>query len=469
MVRQTVDERRREIIRAAAAGIGMVGTARRASGSTTVGKGRRGSSMTDVGEASRGPDFLVHKHEGTTLASRWDEDRPVFDGSAGAVIQRAIDAGEASGSGTLVAIESGSYELERPVALAPSTWLAGAGSATAFRAADGLNADLLTVPSGAAHVRVSDIRIEGNGTGNRRGDAVVVEGGAWRPVIEHLVVRDAPGHGIRFTAGPDEEYSYEPTLSDIDVARCGGDGFVFGHTGDVFGVNLYAEACGGYGFTMADAGGTFVHPHAYDIEGEAGIRITESAKDLAMFGPHAERNRRHGILIRGERVTVRNGFVANNSRDAPGSYDGLTLDGARDSLVSESALLNDLDRDRAQRHGIVETAASRRNVVSGNLFRNNTAAPVERPRASTGSRYRDNRGYRTAGGGEATVRDGGRIHHGLDERPTQYSVESTSPGVYAHAVDVDESSITVEVLSLDGGARRTSPVDVSWGAVARQR
>jgi hypothetical protein len=326
---------------------------------------------------------------------------------------------------------------------------------------------MMTVPSGAAHVRVSDIRIEGNGAANGEGDAIVVEGGAWRPVLEHLVIRDAPGHGIRFTGGSDKQYSYEPVLSDIDVARCGGDGFVFGHTGDMFGVNLYAEACGGCGFTMADAGGTLVHPHAYDSQGQAGIRVTESAKDLAMFGPHAERNRRHGVIIRGERITIRNGFIANNSRDVPGSYDGLTLEGARDSLVSESAFLNDPDRGHTQRHGVVETSTSQRNVVSGNLFQNNTDSPVERATTSIDSRYRDNRGYRTATGGETTVRNGDRIHHGLDERPTQYSVESTSPGVYAHVIDVDESSLIVEVLSLERNSRQTEPVDVSWQAVVR--
>lgn len=470
MVRQTVNERRRTIIRAAAAGIGAVGISRRASASTAVDENDKGSPVTSVddGPGPGSPDFVVQEHEGTTLAFRQGEDGAVFDGPAGAVLQRAIDAGEASGSGTLIAIESGSYELEQSVMLAPSTWVAGGGSATALRAADGLDDDLLTVPSGAEHVRVSDIRIEGNSTENRRGNGILVDGGAWRPVLEHIVIRDPPGHGIRFTGGPDNQYSYEPTLSDIDIARCGGDGFVFGHTGDLFGVNLYAEACDGYGFTMADAGGTLVHPHAYDIKGEAGVRITESAKDLAVFGPHAERNRRHGMVIRGERITIRNGFIANNSRGAPGSYDGLTIDGAQDSVVSESAFLNDLDRGRTQRYGIVETPTSQRNVVSGNLFRNNTVSPVKRPETSTGSRYRDNRGYRTANGGETTVRNGERIPHGLDERPTEYSVESTNSGIYAHVLDADESSLTVEVLSLTEDGQRTGAVDVSWSVVARR-
>jgi len=123
---------------------------------------------------------------------------------------------------------------------------------------------------------------------------LVISGDTWRTVVEHLVVRAEAGDGIRFENGPSGAYSYEPMLVDVDVARCAGDGYVFGYTGDLFSVNLYAESCEGYGFTMADAGGTLVHPHAYDTRGEAGIRILESAKDSAFLGAHSERNTRHG-------------------------------------------------------------------------------------------------------------------------------------------------------------------------------
>lgn len=425
------------------------------------------SPMNRTVDRFQDADFVVHDGDGTTLLSRRGLDEPVFGGPAGAVLQRAIRLGERDGSGARIAVASGTYHLERPVVLASSTWISGAGSATELRAGDDLDDDLLTIPAGADHVRISDLRIDGNGSANDHGDGVVVVGGTWRSVLEHLVVRDAAGHGIRFTAGPDGEYAYEPTLTDIDVARCAGDGFVFGHTGDLFGSNLYAEACGAYGFTLADAGGTLVHPHAYDTRGEAGIRVLESAKDLVMYGPHAERNRRHGALVKGERIVIRNAFVANNSRDAPDAYSGLVLDGARDCVVSQSSLINDADRERTQRHGIVETDASRDNAVVGNLFRENVSSAVERPSHSTGTRYQDNRGYCMSNGGEATVEDGGTIPHGLDERPTQYWVTSTGPGTYAHVVDANHTILVVEVLRAGTGDSLERPVDVTWGAMAR--
>jgi hypothetical protein len=467
MVRRAIDERRRALIRTVAAGVGFVGGGRPTGQMPARNRDSERSPMNWTADRSQNADFVVHKGDGRTLLSRRGADGPVFSGSPGAVLQRAIRLGERNGSGARIAVASGTYQLERPVVLASSTWISGAGSATELRASDDLDDDLVTVPTGADHVRISDLRIDGNGSANDRGDGIVVVGGSWRSVLEHLVVRDAAGHGIRFTAGPDGAYAYEPTLTDIDVARCAGDGFVFGYTGDLFGSNLYAEACGEHGFTMADAGGTLVHPHAYDTRGEAGIRVLESAKDLVMYGPHAEGNRRHGVLVKGRRITIRNAFVANNSRDAPDAYSGLVLDGARACIVSQSSLINDAEREQTQRHGIVETDASRDNVVLDNLFRGNLSSAVERPARSTGTRYQDNRGYRTSNGGEATVGDEGTIPHGLVERPHQYWVASTSPGTYAHVVDANHAVLVVEVLQAGTGELLERPVDVTWGAMAR--
>jgi hypothetical protein len=463
MVHRAIDARRRTILRTVATGMGLTATGRPAMSSPSAERDNQGRTVSEP-DGPGSPDFVVHPGEGTTRLSRRGDDGPVFEGPAGAAIQRAVDIGESSDAGALIAIASGTYELDRPVTLASSTWLTGGGSATALRAGAGFDTDLLRIPVGAEHVRVSDLRIEGNRNENGQESGIVVAGGAWRPVLEHLVVRNVAGHGIRFTGGPDGEYSYEPTLADIDVARCAGDGFVFGYTGDLFGVNLYAEACEGYGFTMADAGGTLVHPHAYDTKGEAGIRALESAKDLNLIGPHAEGNRRHGALIKGERIVVRNAFVANNSRDAPGSYSGLVLDGARDSTVSESTFVNDAERGRTQGHGIVETADSRDNVVAANLFRNHVTSAVDRPSRQIGSAYRHNRGYRTENGGETTVRDDGTIPHELDERPRQYWVHSTAPGVYAHIVDANQTDLVVEVLRLKPESDPGGDIRVAWEA-----
>jgi hypothetical protein len=412
------------------------------------------------------PEFLVFHADGTTRVSRRGVDKPVFSGPASSAIQYAIDAGAESGTGIAIAIAPGTYELEESVTLAGSTWLAGSGTATTLRAESGLDADLLTVPEGTEHARVSDLRIHGNRSANERGACLAVHGYTWRIVFDHLVVRNGADDGVRFDGEQGDGYSYEPTLTDIDVARCGGDGFVFGFTGDLFGTNLYAEACERYGFTMADAGGTLVHPHAYDTHGEAGIRFLESAQDTTLLGAHSERNRRHGVLVKGERITLRNGFFANNSRDSPDSYSGVVFDGATRCTLSESTLVNDPDRPETQRHGLVETVASRENRIAGNLFQHNLGSAVERGSRSAGSSYRDNRGYRTENGGRATVGDGEIIQHGLAERPEQYWVESTAPGTYAHVVAVDQARLVVEVIQVQTGERVASGVDVTWGVSA---
>jgi hypothetical protein len=116
--------------------------------------------MTAAGDEPTGPTFVVFQEDAETFVRRRGVDEPVFHGAPSAAIQHAVDAGEATGSGTAIAIASGTYELDQPVALAASTWLAGNGIATTLRAAAGLNEDILTVPAGAEHVRVSDLRID---------------------------------------------------------------------------------------------------------------------------------------------------------------------------------------------------------------------------------------------------------------------------------------------------------------------
>jgi hypothetical protein len=422
--------------------------------------------MTAGPDAPLAPAFVVFQRGGEAHVSARGSEEPVFSGAPGAAIQYAIDARSEPGAGAAVAVSPGTYEIERTVTLRSSTWLAGSGTATTLRAVPGLDADLLSIPSDTDHARVSDLKIDGNRAENDRGACLAMTGYTWRPVLERLVVRAAAGDGIRFEGGPGGEYSYEPTLFDVDVAQVGGDGFTFGYTADLFGANLYAEACEGYGFTLADAGGTLVHLHAFDTRGAAGIRVLESAKDDLLLGAHSERNRHHGMLVAGQRITVRDAFVANNSRDDPGADDGIVLDGARDCTVVASTLVNDDDHEPTQGRGVVETAGSRNNRIAGNLFRNHVGAAVERSAGRSGSTYADNRGYRTENGGETTVSDGGVVPHGLDERPRRWSVESTEPGTYAHVVGVDEVDLLVEVVGIESGDPRED-VDVTWSAMAR--
>lgn len=465
MVSEGINRRRRMLLGTVASGVGFLAAGQRASPVRPADASHPGPPMTGAGDESIVPTFMVFQEDAETHVRRRGVDEPVFSGAPSTAIQHAIDAGEAMDTGTAIAVGPGTFELGQPVTLAASTWLAGSGTSTTLQAAGGLNEDILTVPAGAEHVRISDIRIDGNRGENARGNCLVIAGDTWRTVVEHLVVRAGAGDGVRFERGPEGEYSYEPMLVDVDVARCAGDGYVFGYTGDLFGVNVYAESCEGYGFTMADAGGTLVHPHAYDTRGEAGIRILESTKDAAILGAHSERNMQHGMLIKGERITVRNAFVANNSRAAVGSYSGVVLDGARNCIVSESTLINDPERERAQGHGLTETPNSRDNSIFANRFQENVLSAIDRQSRSTGTTYRYNHGYSTENGGIETLSDGETIHHGLDETPQQCWVEAMGPGVYAHVVDIGSSHIGVEILQVGTGKSVESKTEVSWSAV----
>lgn len=465
MVSELVDRRRRSILRLF--GTGITGLSVGAGDAhPAAGTGGSNEPMTASPGDLAGATYLVDYHDGAVAVFRRGSDQPRYRGEAAAAIQRAIDAAAATEAGGVIAIAAGTFEIDSTVSLASSTWLVGNGSATTLEAASGLDDDLVEIRAGAEHAGLSNLRLDGNRGQNEHGSGVHIRGGTWRAILERVIVRNAADHGIEFSGSADS-YSHEPVVLDIDVAESGGDGFVFGHTGDLFGADLYAEACGRYGFTMADAGSTIVHPHAYDTPGDAGIRILESAKDLTLIGGHAEGNHRRGAIIQGERISLREAFVANNSRASPGEYAGLVLDGARDCSVTGSTVVNDRDRDKTQGRGLVETADSRQNTVTDCLFRENLGGAVERPDADTGSTYRDNRGYRTENGGELTVGDGALIAHGLPSRPTRYRADSTDPGVRCHVEQADASALRIRLRHADSSAVHAEPVKVVWEATLR--
>lgn len=465
MVEETIDRRRRSIIQLVATSLGGLSVrSTAAAGPPTRPAGDQPVTGGPPERAATG--FRIDRTGGGTQVFRDGDDDPFFHGTPTAAIQRAVDAGAASDDGTIISLSPGTYEIETSISVASSTWLTGSGSATTMRAAADLDADLLRLPPGTDHVTIARLRLDGNRAENSAGAAVHVSGGAWRPIFEHLIVRDWPDAGIRFSGGPEQAYSYEPVLLDLDVARCGGDGFEFGYTGDLFGANVYAEACERSGFTMADAGGTLIHTHAYDSRGEAGIRILPSAKDLTLVGAHAERNHRHGMIVEGERVSIKNAFIANNSRADPGTDAGIVLDGATDCLVSECSLVNDLERGATQGHGIRETERSGGTRISENLFRHNATAPVDRPVTASDCTYRHNRGYETENGGTRAIRSGDRIQHELARRPTRFRVQSMHPAVRVTVVDVDETALAVELRAVDTGASYEGSIDAAWEAFA---
>ena len=462
MVSEHVDRRRRSILQLVAAG--LAGASVDVGAASEPGQGDAAPPMT---QDRSWADFFVEDHGDEIRSYRGDEETAIYRGDASTALQRAIDEAAATDEGGMIGISGGTFELAESVTLASSTWVVGNGSATTLEAADGLNDDLVAIAAGAEHAGISRLRLDGNREANEAGSAIHVRGGAWRPIIEHVVVREAAAHGVEFSGGDDSAYSYEPVLLDVDVGRCSVDGFVFGYTGDLFGANLYAEGCGEYGFTMADAGGTVVHAHAYDTRGEAGIRVLPSARDLTLIGAHAERNHRIGALVKGERIRLNQAFVANNSQRSPGEEAGIVLDGAHDCSITDSSIVNGDHRELTQGTGLIEMRTCQDNMIRDNLFRDNLGTAVARHSTDSNSMYRQNRGYRTENGGESTVRDGERIAHELDVRPGRYRVDSTNSDVRCHVVDADETSLEVELREADSGEVYSGSVGVVWDATAQ--
>lgn len=407
-----------------------------------------------ITEFEQSDSYIVYNRDGQTRVFDAQTQSESYAGDAATAIQRAIDNLPANTGGT-VRIKPGTYVCDQSLTLDGSKQLIGAGSNTQLKAADDLNAPLLTISKDTAHARISSLKIHGNKDNNTAGSCIRVEP-SWRVVFDHIVVRHAAEHGFYFPAGTDD--SYEPIIIDADVARCAGDGYRFSSAIDLFGVDVYAEANAGHGIVIDSPGQVHVHTHAYASAATAGILVTKSAADTRFLAPWAENNDQHGILVRGDRTTILNPYIYNNSRNRSGQCDGIVLD-ANGCTVS-TGVFNDFG-DAVQRHHINERDDSYNNLIVHNQLLNCVDSPVRRFPYSE-SVIRDNQGYTTENGGQTTVADGATISHGLDEPPVVYSVETPEPGTIASVQNVDSEAITVELLNVADGSRVTNPVAVSW-------
>ena len=407
-----------------------------------------------IDEFEQADSYIVYNRDGQTCVLNAQTQAEEYTGDAASALQHAIDNLPASSGGT-VQVKPGTYVCEQSVTLDGSKQLVGAGNNTQLQAADGLDAPLLTIPSEAAHARVSSLKLHGNKDNNTAGSCIRVEP-SWRVVFDHIVIRHGAEHGIHFPSSADD--SYEPIIIDADVARCGGDGYRLSSAIDFFGVDVYAEANAGHGVVIDSPGQVHVHTHAYASGAEAGILVTGDAGDTRFLAPWAENNDQHGMVIQADRTTVLNPYIYNNGRNSAGQYDGIVLDA--NGCTVTTGVFNDFG-EAVQRHHINERDESYNNIITHNQLLNCVESPVRRFPYS-GSIIRDNQGYTTENGGHTTVADGATIAHGLDESPVVYSVETAEPGVIASVQQVDADEITVELLNVADGTRVTDSVDVSW-------
>ena len=161
---------------------------------------------------------------------------PTGTTGSGAAINAAIAAATASRYGR-VYIPQGHYKIDETIVLDSLIWLQGAGYATYLRAADNLNAAMIRAywvegTRWGYMQRISDMRLDGNRTGQTDADASL-------------------GHGIVWDAG---QASDLPT----QVPELIGPSGTWPDTNrDAF--NLFISYCSGDGFQMVGRGGINIH------------------------------------------------------------------------------------------------------------------------------------------------------------------------------------------------------------------
>ncbi|MFB6178148.1 MAG: hypothetical protein ABEI77_00305 [Halorientalis sp.] len=296
---------------------------------------------------------------------------PARDGTG---IRAAIDALD---DGGVVRLGAGTYRCRRPIRLDGSVWLVGSGRSTVLQFEGGFDPGMVVVPADAQHSRVSSLTIDGHDATS--GDCLVLLGYNYRPLLDRLVLRGGPRHGIAARSG-DDEYVYEPVVTDVDVKGVAANGFNLSYVADLFGADLYAETTGGAGLKLMDAGGVIVHPHAYDASGPAGVVVAESARDLRLYAPFLDTNRRHGGIVRGRRIVLHGTFAYDNAAGDPGNFDGLVLDGASRSLVTGGVFAN--KQATSQRYGIAERGDARKNLVALNQLVGNVRGGLDQTGSS---------------------------------------------------------------------------------------
>lgn len=135
-----------------------------------------------------------------------------------AYIQQAINSANASGSQAEVYIPSASCSVTSTITLPANIRLAGAGASTILNAANGLDANVIS--STANGVRLSNLVINGNRSGNTAGAGISFTGSS-DAILDNVTVHDAAADGIYLSgvtrAHLEDVSAYDNTDNGIDL------------------------------------------------------------------------------------------------------------------------------------------------------------------------------------------------------------------------------------------------------------
>jgi hypothetical protein len=398
--------------------------------------------------------WVLYMEGNSTLAKNAKTNQVEYIGESADVIQYTI------GQGGLTYLVSGRYNLSHSVTLSSNSGIIGDGQGTQLFLNDNSAQDLLVIPSGSVNCIVSNLYLNGNKVHNKAGSGITIHGYSWRPIIQHVTIRDCADYGLMTTDNLGE-YVYEPIFFDLDVRNCGLDGLNFGFCSDAYGEDIYSEGNAGAGIQHFDVAGTWIHEHATFNFGEYGLVVSESSTDLRFLETHVDKNQRNGMLLMGKRNTVLGAFIFNSGQISPNTYDGLMIKNATDCIVS-GCIITDYQDNKTQRRGINEIGGSDYNIIEGN----NLSGCIEQS-IITGAHdeINGNRGYITENQGVARIPEGSksiRVQHGCQFTPKPGDVQvrlasNLSNCTQFWVFEVDSSGFTI---SLDGNCK--NPVDFAW-------
>ena len=398
--------------------------------------------------------WVLHIEGNSTLARNAKTNQIEYTGESADVIQHTISRGG------LTYLVSGRYNLSHSVILSSNSGIIGDGQGTQLFMGNNSDQDLLVIPADSVSCIVSNIYLNGNKAHNKAGSGIVIYGYNWRPIIEHVTIRDCAEYGL-ITSSNSGGYVYEPIFYDIDVRNSGLDGLNFGFCSDAYGENIYSEGNAGAGIQHFDVAGTWIHEHVTFNFGEYGMVVSETTSDIRFLETHVDKNQRNGMLLMGKRNSVFGAFVFNSGQNSPNTYDGLVMKNATECIIS-GCMITDYQTNKTQRHGIYEMGSSDYNIIEGN----NLNGCIEQS-VITGAHdeIKFNLGFITESQGVARIKAGSnsiRVQHGCQFIPEPGDIQvrpasSLSNCTQFWVFEIDSSGFTI---SLNGNCKNF--VDFAW-------
>jgi hypothetical protein len=412
-----------------------------------------------------------------------------------AAIQAAIDAAGAitdtEHRGGTVFFPRGAYKITAPLVIANFVRLTGVGRpfhtselgafgdpsgyyGSDIFAAGGLDFNMFEQDdptNGNTGIEIDHLRLDQRGvTGDKD---VISMAYVWRSYFHDLNILGSSGttnkRGIAIDAG-EEIRIYDNRFDTCGIYYVGNAARITGNDIGAFQQN---------GIYLVNSSGSYIHDNHVYNSSQYGI-FGQNVMDATIVGNHIEDCDSHGMYFSNKLIdsVIANNVVKQNSRDAAGATNGITIDS--DTAASASTRNNisnnvcvDTQGSPTQGYGIYLASFSGTqtidNVVEGNTFYGNTVAGFGQ-KAGMSNTVRHNRGYVTENSGTGTITSGTTsavVTHGLSVTPalkdisiTLGELSTTDPGqIY---VDTFTSTQFTVRCRTNPGA---SNLDFAWQAI----